>query len=183
LLINFLAEEEAFDGADNEEDGDGSKDEYNNEDKEDNKDDDYKNIEMGCLPAHAAARCGRGCAAPPARRSPQRPAAPAAAEVDCLVADFARAGLDSLSFNYQARYPHVLIPTPTLASGQRTVVGYWLTPTVDQARFSVEVSADGMHCVFNMHIPRQFANLNACFSLEVDQVLDIDAAAITAGFH
>ncbi len=76
----------------------------------------------------------------------------------------------------------MLIPTPALASGQRTVVGYWLTPTVYQARFSVEVSANGMHCVFNMHIPRQFANLNARVSLEVDQILDIDAAAIAAGF-
>ncbi len=47
----------------------------------------------------------------------------------------------------------------------------------------MEVSANGMHCVFNMHIPKQFANLNACVSLEVDQVLDIDAAAITAGFR
>ncbi len=64
----------------------------------------------------------------------------------------------------------MLIPTPALASGQRTVLGYWLTPTVDQARFSVEVSAGGMHCVFNMHIPRQFAGLNTCVSLEVDQV-------------
>ncbi len=72
---------------------------------------------MGHLPTHAAARRGRGCAAPPARRSPQRPAAPAAAEVDRLAADFARAGLDSPSFNFQARYPHVLIPTPAFASG------------------------------------------------------------------
>ncbi len=77
----------------------------------------------------------------------------------------------------------MLIPIPVLASGRRTVVRYWLTPTVDQARFSVEVSADGMHCVFNMHIPRQFADLNPRVSLEVDQVLDIDAAAIAAGFR
>ncbi len=34
-----------------------------------------------------------------------------------------------------------------------------------------------------MHIPRQFANLNARVSLEVDQVLDIDASAIAAGFR
>ncbi len=182
MLVISLAEEEAFDGADDKEDGDGGEDEYDDKDKEDDKDDNYKNIEMGRLPTYAAARCGRGHAAPPARRSPQRPPAPAAAEVDRLVADFARAGLDSPSFIFQARYPHVLIPTPALASGQRIVVGYWLTPTVDQARFSVEVSVDGMYCVFNMHIPRQFANLNARVSLEVDQVLDIDAAAIAAGF-
>ncbi len=182
MLVNSLVEEEAFDGADDEEDGDGGKDEYDNEDEEDDEDDGYKNVEMGRLPAHAAARCGRGHAAPPARHSPQRPAAPAAAEVDCLAANFARAGLDFPLFNFQARYPHVLIPTPALASGRRTVVGYWLTPTVDQARFSVEVSANGMHFVFNMHIPRQFADLNARVSLEVDQVLDIDAAAIAAGF-
>jgi hypothetical protein len=122
LLVNSLAEEEAFDGADDEEDGDGGEDEYDDEDKEDDEDDDYENVEIGRLPAHAAARRGRGRAAPPARHSLQRPAAPAAAEVDCLVADFAQAGLDSPSFNFQARYPHVLIPTPALASGRRTVV-------------------------------------------------------------
>ncbi len=89
MLAISLAEEEAFDGANDKEDGDGGKDEYDDEEEEDDEDDDYKNIEMGCLPAHAAARCGHGRAAPPARCSPQRPAAPAAAEVDCLAAIFA----------------------------------------------------------------------------------------------
>ncbi len=89
MLVNSLAEEETFDGANDKEDDDSDKVKYNNKDKEDNEDKDYKNIEMGRLPAHAAARHGRGRAAPPARRSPQRPTAPAAAEVDCLVANFA----------------------------------------------------------------------------------------------
>ncbi len=89
MFVNSLAEEETFDGADDKENDDSGKDKYDNKDKEDDTDDNYKNIEMGRLPAHAAARRGRGRAAPPARPSLQRPAAPAAAEVDCLVANFA----------------------------------------------------------------------------------------------
>jgi hypothetical protein len=89
LLVNSLAEEETFDGANDKEDDDGGKDKYDNKVEEDDKDEDYKNIEMGRLHAHAAACCGRGCAAPPARCSPQRPAAPATAEVDCLATNFA----------------------------------------------------------------------------------------------
>ncbi len=89
MLVNSLAEEETFDGVDDKEDDDGGKDKYDDKDEEDDKDDDYKNIEMGCLSTHAAAHRGCGCAAPPARCSPQRPAAPATAEVDCLAANFA----------------------------------------------------------------------------------------------
>ncbi len=87
-----------------------------------------------------------------------------------------------LSFNFQARYPHVFIPTPPLTSGQATVVGYWLVPSVDQTRFCVEVSTKGTHSIFSMNIPRQFADLNLCVFLKVDQVVGQDASAIAAGF-
>ncbi len=50
MLVNSLAEEEAFDGANDKEDGDGGKDEYDNKDEEDDKDGDYENVEMGLLP-------------------------------------------------------------------------------------------------------------------------------------
>jgi hypothetical protein len=39
--------------------------------------------------------------------------------------------LASLVINLEAKYPHVFVPTPSLASGQATVVGYWLVPSVD----------------------------------------------------
>ena len=98
---------------------------------------------MSHTPAYSAA--GRaGCApAPPARHSPTRPVAPAmaaAANVDQLADNLPHVDLGTLVFNFQARYPHVFVPTPTYASGQVTVVGYWLVPSVDQTRFSVEVS-------------------------------------------
>ncbi len=62
------------------------------------------------------------------------------------------------------------------------MVGYWLVPSVDQTRFSVEVSTKGMHSIFSMNIPRQFEDLNLRVFLEVDQVVDQDASAIAAGF-
>ncbi len=62
------------------------------------------------------------------------------------------------------------------------MVGYWLVPSVDQTRFSVEVSTKGMHSIFSMNIPRQFADLNLRVFLKVDQVVDQDASAIAAGF-
>jgi hypothetical protein len=46
----------------------------------------------------------------------------AAADVDWLAADFACTELDLLSFYFQARYPHVFIPTPPLTSGRANVV-------------------------------------------------------------
>ncbi len=115
LILNFLAEEGIV-NADNNEGGD--KDEDDNDD-DDNKDEDKNDNKMGQIPAagHAGAT---GCAAH-ARCSPPRPAvAPAAAaatDVDQLAADFSRAELDSLSFNFQARYPHIFIPTLPLTSG------------------------------------------------------------------
>jgi hypothetical protein len=54
--------------------------------------------------------------------------------------------------------------------------------SVDQTRFSVEVSTEGTHSIFSMNIPRQFADLNSLVFLEVDQVVDQDASAIAAGF-
>ena len=143
---------------------------YYGEDKENINDN-----KMRRNPAPPAAGCA-GCApAPHARCSPPRPVAlvaAAAANVDQLVDNLAQVDLGTLVFNFQARYPHVFVSTPslTLASGQATVVGYWLIPSVDQTRFSVEVSPTGMHSVFNMDIPRQFASLNACVFLEVVQV-------------
>ncbi len=95
---------------------------------------------------------------------------------------FACAELHFLSFNFQARYPHVFIPTPPLTSGRATVVGYWLVPSLDQTRFSVEVSTKGTHSIFSMNIPRQFADLNLRVFLEVNQVVDQDESAIAAGF-
>jgi hypothetical protein len=62
------------------------------------------------------------------------------------------------------------------------VVGYWLVPSMDQTRFSVEVSIKGMHSIFLMNIPRQFADLNSRAFLKVDQVVDQVASAIAAGF-
>jgi hypothetical protein len=62
------------------------------------------------------------------------------------------------------------------------VVGYWLVPSMDQTRFSVEVSTKKTHSIFLMNIPRQFVDLNSCVFLEVDQVVDQDASAIAAGF-
>ncbi len=74
---------------------------------------------MGRIPA--AGRAGAAGRSACARHSPPRPAvapaAAAAANVDQLVADFACAELDLLSFNFQARYPRVFIPTPPLTSG------------------------------------------------------------------
>ena len=98
--------------------------------------------------------------------------------------NLARVDLDlvGLVFNFQARYPHVFVLTPSLASGRVTVVGYWLVPSVDQTRFSVEVSPTRMHSIFTMDIHRQFANLNARVFLEVNQNVDQDASAIPAGF-
>ncbi len=91
--------------------------------KDDNKDDDKEEDDndnkMGWIPA--AGRAGAAGRAAHARRSSPRPAvAPAAAaatNVDQFAADFARAELDLLSFNFQARYPQVFIPTPPLTSG------------------------------------------------------------------
>jgi hypothetical protein len=160
LTLNFLAEEGIGDANNNEGD---NKDEDSN--KDNNEDKDNNNNKMGRIPAAGCA--GAAGRTAHARRSPPRPAvAPAAAaatNVDQLAADFARAELDSLSFNFQARYPHIFILTPPLTSGRATVVGYWLVPSVDQTRFSVEVSTKGMHCIFSMNIPRQFADLNSCF--------------------
>ena len=146
--------------------------------------------EMGQIPA--AGRAGAAGRAPArAKCSPTRPAvapapapaAAAAADVDQLATFLAGVQLDSLSFNFQSRYPHIFIPTPSLSSGRATVVGYWLVPSVDQTRFSVEVSPDGMHSIFTMNIPRQFADLNSRVFLEVDEVADRDASAIASGFR
>jgi hypothetical protein len=130
LILNFLAKESIGNAKDNE----GDNNDKDNDDDDDNEDEDNNNHEMGRIPA--AGRAGAAGWAAHARCSPPRPAvAPAAAavaNVDQLAADFARAELDLLSFNFQARYPHIFIPTPPLTSGRATVVGYWLVPSVDQ---------------------------------------------------
>jgi hypothetical protein len=153
-------------------------------DKEEDKDNDDN--KMGCRPAPPAGACCAG-RAPPARRSPTRPVAPAAAAaanvVDQLMDNLSCVDLASLVFNFEARYPHFFVPTPSLASGRAIVVGYWLVPIVDQKRFSIAVSPTGTHSIFTMDIPRQFADLNACVFLEVYQHLDQDASAIAAGFR
>jgi hypothetical protein len=152
----------------------------NKEDEDDNDD------KMGCRPAPPAVACRAGCA-PPARCSLTRPVVPAAAAaanvVDQLADDLSRVDLASLFFNFEARYTHGFVLTPSLASGQETLVGYWLVPSVGQNRFSIAVSPTRTHSIFTMDIPRQFADLNAHVFLEVDQHLDQDASAIAAGFR
>ncbi len=191
LLLNFLAEEGIGDTNDNEGDNeenhnDDEDDEDDNNDNDNNNDEDEDNNDnkMGQIPA--AGRAGAAGSAAHARRSPPRPAvapaAAAAANVDQLAADFACTELDVFSFNFQARYPHVFIPTPPLTSGRATVVGHWLVPSVDQTMFSVEVETKGTHSNISMNTPGQFADLNSRVFLEVDQVVDQDTSAIEAGF-
>ncbi len=152
----------------------------------DDEDEDNDNEEMGHRPAPPAGAC-HADSAPPARCFPTRSVAPAMAAaanvVDQLADDLSCVDLASLVFNFEARYPHVFVPTPSLASGQETVIGYWLVPSVDQNRFSIAVSPTGIHSIFTMDIPRQFADLNARVFLEVNQHLDQDASTIAAGFH
>jgi hypothetical protein len=185
LILNFLAEEGIGNTNDNEGDN-KDEDEDDNDDDDDNDNDEDKdnnNNNMGQIPA--AGCTGAAGHAAHARRSPPRPAvataAAAAANVDQLAADFACAELDSLSYNFQARYHHVFIPTPPLTSRRETVVEYWLVPSVDQTRFSVEVSTKGTLSIFLMNIPRRFTDLNSCVFF-FDQVVDQDASAIAAGF-
>ncbi len=179
--MNFLAEEGIGNAINNK----GDNEDKDNDNNDDNEDKDNNDNKMGWIPT--AGRAGAAGRTAHARCSPPRPAvapaAAAAANVDQLAADFARAELDLLSFNFQARYPHVFIPTPPLTSERATVVGYWLVPSVDQTRFSVEVSTKGTHSIFLMNIPRQFADLNSPVYLKVDQVVDQDASAIAAGFR
>ncbi len=113
LILNFLAEE----GIGNANNNKGDNKDKDDDNDDDDKDDDDNNNKMGRIPAASCASARAACA----RGSPPRPdvvpAAAAAANVDQLAADFARAELDLLSFNFQARYPHVFIPTPPLTSG------------------------------------------------------------------
>jgi hypothetical protein len=167
----------------------GNNEENINDDRDNNnEDEDVDDDKMGHRPAPPAGACHAGHA-PPARCSPTRPVAHAAVAaanfVDQLADDLSRVGLASFVFNFEARYPHVFVPTSSLTSGQATVVSYWLVPSVDQNqnRFSVAVSPTGTHSIFTIDIPRQFANLNARAFLEVDQHLDQDASAIAAGFR
>ena len=142
FILNFLLVEEGIDANDNEwddvkdgdngedDDDDDNDDDNGKDDNEDNDDEDEeKEVEdddndMGRTPSAAGRAAGAAGRAPaPAKRSPKKPptaAAPtvaAPANVDQLAADFARAELDLLSFYFQARYPHVFIPTPPLTSG------------------------------------------------------------------
>jgi hypothetical protein len=101
LILNFLAEEGIGDANDNE--GDSEDEDDDNDD--DDVDKDNNDNKMGRIPA--AGRAGAAGRAAHARCSPPRPAvapaAAAAADVDQLAADFTRAELDLLSFNFQAR--------------------------------------------------------------------------------
>jgi hypothetical protein len=166
----------------------GSNKENIKDDRDDNEEEeDDNNDKIGRRPAPPAGACRAG-RAPLARCSLTRPAvAPVAAAaanvVDQLADNLSCIDLASLLFNFEARYPHVFVPTPSLASGQATVVGYWLVPSVDQNRFSIAVSSTGTHSIFTMDVPRQFADLNARVFLEVDQHLYQDASVIAAGFR
>ncbi len=115
--------------------------EDNRDDDEEDKDNNDDNDKLG--PAPPAVGCAGRSHVPPARGSPTRPVAPAAATaanvLDQRADDLSCIDLASLVFNFEARYPHVFVLTPLLASGQATVVGYWLVPSVDQNRFSVAV--------------------------------------------
>ncbi len=177
LILNFLAEEGIDDANNNK--GDNT-DEDNNNDVNDHNDKDDNDNKIGQIPS--AGHAGAASRAAYARCSPPRPAvepaAAAAANVDQLAANFACTELNLLSFNFQARYPHIFIPTPPLTSGQANVVEYWPIPSVDQTRFSVEVSNKWTHSIFLMNIPRKFADLNLRVFLKVDQVIDQDASAI-----
>jgi hypothetical protein len=119
LILNFLAEEGIGDASNNKGDDEDEDEDDNNDDDDYDENEDNNNNEMSQIPA--AGRAGAAGHTAHARRSPPRPAvAPAAAaatNVDQLAADFARAELDLLSFYFQARYPHVFIPTPPLTSG------------------------------------------------------------------
>ena len=152
LLMTFHAEE----GIDlNDYFGKEDKNIDNNGNNHNNND----NNEMGRKPAATADGCARRVPAPPARHSPARPVVPAVATManaDQTDNDACAELLESLVFNFQARYPHVFVPTSSLVSGQATVVGYWLVPSVDQKRFSVEVSSTGTHRVFTMKFPGNF---------------------------
>jgi hypothetical protein len=97
------------------------KDEENIDDDNDdgiNNEGDYE--EMNRKPAPLAAGHAGRAPAPPARSSPTRPVAPAAAaaaNVDQLADNLSHVDLGALVFNFQARYPQIFVPTPSLASG------------------------------------------------------------------
>ena len=87
---------------------------------EDNEDEDDDNDKMGRKPAPPAGACRAG-RAPPARRFLTRPVAPATAAaanvVDQLADNLSHVDLGALVFNFQARYPQIFVPTPSLAPG------------------------------------------------------------------
>ncbi len=68
--------------------------------------------------APAATKVEKKPSTTPTKYSPNKtlkkpePQAATAAAVDLLAADLAHAGLDSINFNFQARYPSILIPPP-----------------------------------------------------------------------
>jgi hypothetical protein len=122
FILNFLLVEEGIEANDNEwdnledgdngedddddDDDDGEDDDEDNDDKDKEKEVEDNDNDMGRTPSAAGRAAGAAGRAPsPAKRSPKKPptaAAPtvaAPANVDQLTADFARAGLDSLSFN------------------------------------------------------------------------------------
>ena len=181
---------------DRETDDDDDDDEAEEDDEEEDDDEDGDEEDMSRRTAPAAT-AGRKAATPTkaaSSRSPPKKPKPASTstkvatnatvgDVEQLAADFARAEVKALTFNFEARYPHIFIPTPPLSSGRASVVGYWLVPSVDQNRFFVEVSPDGMYSTLSMQIPRQFADVNSRVFLEVNQQQDQDASAIAAGFR
>ncbi len=117
LLVTLHTEGEGINLDDYYGNGEENIEDDHDDDDEDKDDDDNK---MGRRPAPPAGACRAG-RAPPARCSPTRPVAPVAAAadnvVDQLADDLSRIDLVSLVFNFEARYPHVFVPTPSLASG------------------------------------------------------------------
>ena len=123
LLVSVHAEE-GIDLDDNFGEHEENLEEDDEQDDEDEGDEDEdEDNEMSRVPPPAGRGRGRGRAAgraapaapPVVRRSPPRPAAAAAsapaADVEMLTDNLARANLSSPAFNFQARFPHVFIPT------------------------------------------------------------------------
>ena len=48
-------------------------------------------------------------------------------------------------FNFEAASSNILVEMPTISSGRRTVIGYFLIPNSHETDVSVQVSADGLY--------------------------------------
>ncbi len=125
LVLNFLAEEsigvaDKDNDEDNDEDNNKDNNNNNNDKKVVNNNDNHQMSSRRTAPVAAAGRAKKKPSTSPKCSLPKKPVAQVAAvaaNVDQLAADFARAELDLFSFSFQARYPHIFIPTPPLTSG------------------------------------------------------------------